>query len=451
MRLPTFFKNLLENPSKALMVVIMVSVLCRVGSAVYQGNEVTVLPGIFDQISYHNLAIRVLGGHGFSFDRTWWPVTAANEPTAHWSYLYTSYLIGVYALFGRNPLVARLIQAVVVGVLMPWLVYRLAVRLFPTQERPVSGWTQGEKVGLAAAAITAVYVYFFYYGGALITESFYITGILWIFDLAIQIVQAEKQSLRLWLLLGLALGITILLRQLFLLFIPFLFLWMWWAGRPKLTYFVWPVVLLVLIILPWTIRNYYAFNQFVLLNTNAGYAFFWGNHPIYGTQFIPILPSGTYPKLIPQELLDQHLSEAALDTALLKRAIGFITEDPKRYILLSLSRIPTYFVFWPSSESELISNISRVASFGLFLPFMLYGLYLALRTRFSSWKLWFASPFTLLYLFVLVYTGIHVLSWTLIRYRLPIDAVLILFAGWAVVELAARVTKRWWPGTAVYR
>jgi hypothetical protein len=34
----------------------------------------------------------------------------------------------------------------------------------------------------------------------------------------------------------------------------------------------------------------------------------------------------------------------------------------------------------------------------------------------------------IIYQFIIVYASIHFLSWTLIRYRLPIDAFLILFA-----------------------
>jgi hypothetical protein len=194
--------------------------------------------------------------------------------------------------------------------------------------------------------------------------------------------------------------------------------------------------LLVASILPFTAFNAARFDRFVLLNTNAGFAFFWGNHPIYGTSFIPILPPNvaTYQSLIPVEL--RQLDEAAMDQALLKIGLGFVLDDPGRYVLLSLSRIPPYFNFWPSGDSSTISNFSRVASFGLFLPFMLYGMWLsyARRAELGSFK-----PVVLLYLFMLVYTGIHVLTWTLIRYRLPVDAILILFAGGAILDLAVRV------------
>ncbi len=430
-----------------LAAIILISVALRVATALYLGNTIKELPGIFDQISYHNLALRVVGGYGFSFGESWWPATAANAPTAHWSYLYTLWLSAVYAIFGPNPIVARLIQAVATGILMPWLVYRLTKSVIGDQSSiptPQSLLSSLQSPPLIAAAIIAVYIYFIYYAAALITESFYIVAILWSFDLAIRIAQSPRTGWRQWVWLGVALGTAVLLRQLFLLFIPFLLLWLWWSKRSKINRLVLPFGIVVLMMLPFTIRNYRVFNQFVPLNTNSGYAFFWGNHPIYGNKFIPILPPemGSYYSLIPQELLDMNLNEAELDSALLKRGLGFVFDEPGRYLLLSLSRIPPYFIFWPSAESGLISNVSRVASFGLFLPFMLYGLFLSLRQKFPSLGARLASPFALFYLFILVYTGIHVLTWTLVRYRLPIDAILAIFGGWALVDLASRIRVR---------
>ena len=189
-------------------------------------------------------------------------------------------------------------------------------------------------------------------------------------------------------------------------------------------------------ILPFTVYNYSRFDRFVLLNTNAGYAFFWGNHPIYGIHFEPILPPemGTYQDLIPEEL--HHLDEATLDQELLVRGIQFVLEDIQRYVLLSLSRIPHYFMFWPSPKSSLISNFSRVFSFGIFWPFMLIGLIYAPFSRYLNERLRLDAPLTLIYLFILIYATIHVLTWTLIRYRLPIDAVTIIFAAMIFVHLS---------------
>lgn len=425
-----------------LALIVVLAVTLRVGAALYLGDQVAAEPGIFDQISYDTLAQRVLGGHGFSFGATWWPQTAANAPTAHWSFLYTLYLAAVYAVTGHHPLAARLIQAVAAGILLPWLTFRLGRRAF------------GPAVGLAAAAIAAVYIYFFYYGAALMTETFYILGILWTFDLAAGIAAGERSGWVWWVLLGLAAGVTVLLRQTFLPVVALVGLWLWWAmpGRRAQVLRGGALALLVvaLLVLPWTLRNYRVFHRFVLLNTNAGYAFFWANHPIHGINFMVLLPPEiSYQSLIPTELRD--LDEAALEAALMQRAVQFIQDDPGRYLLLSLNRLKDQFKFWPSPDSAWLSNVARVGSFGLFLPLMLAGIGLALveyrrrrvraapRTRRTGLAAWLRSDVALWLGFFGLYTALHLASWAHLRYRLPTDAVLILFAGLAVVRLAQRL------------
>lgn len=453
---------LVVSARRLLVLIVIVGVALRFGSALLQGDSVQPLPGIFDQISYDGLARRLIGGYGFSFATDYWPATRAGEPTAHWSYLYTLYLTAVYLIFGLHPLAARLIQAVIAGILHCWLAWRLGRRIF------------GPGVGLVAAGLSAFYIYFFYYAGALITEPFYMIGILWTFDVALRLVTGRPTNeptgrpsppqWRRWLELGLALGVTVLLRQLFLLFVPFLYGWLWWTAIqnspgsqwqsprswqwqqvfwPPLKGMIVATAVVLLMVVPWTVRNYLAFGAFVPLNTNAGYAFFWGNHPIYGTHFIGILPASgpSYLDLIPTEL--RPLNEAKLDRALLQRGLGFIKADPVRYALLSLSRAQEYFKFWPSTDSGLISNIARVGSFGLYLPFMLYGLWVSTQIYRQAARADQRALIGLLYLFMAIYTLIHLLTWALIRYRLPVDAILILFAALGVVTLMNRYRPQW--------
>lgn len=437
-------KTLIQNGwdqigQRPLLIIIFISVVLRVTVAFAMGNTVVELPGIFDQISYHNLALRVANGYGFSFGEIWWPITPANAPTAHWSFLYTLILTFTYILFGPQPIIARILQAVIVGILHPYIAYRIGEKLFT------------KTIGLVSAAVTTVYIYFFYYGAALMTEPYYITAILFSLFIAIQLTESKekKQDIKLGLALGLSIGIALLLRQVFLLFLPFLFLWIWTARFKQsrnlpIVSTVLSLALIVFVILPVTLYNYSRFGRFILLNTNSGYAFFWGNNPIYGTKFIPILPTETYRDLIPEEV--RHLDEATLDQELLKRGMQFVMDDPQRYFLLSLSRIPPYFKFWYSPDSSLLSNVSRLASFGIMLPFMLYGLVLGIKKNMSGTGNRFLnlmiSPVGLLVIFTIVYSSVHILTWTLIRYRLPVDAVLIPFASLALMDVAERITKR---------
>ena len=430
-----------------LALILIISMVIRLGAALYLGDHVIELPGTYDQISYHTLATRLVEGHGFSFASDWWPATAAGEPTAHWSYLYTLYLAAVYTLVGIHPIVARVIQALIAGFLMPWLAYRITRKIFRTQPHQTQRRFGEEQLALLAAAWVALYGYFIYYAGTLMTETFFILCILWSLDCALRIFdQPLAVPAHQWIELGIATGSVILLRQLFLVFLPFLFLWLIWSrirrhqelqrGRVMrlLAGLIISAIVVALLIAPFTVYNYQRFNRFVLLNTNAGYALFWSNHPIHERWFIPLftpdMPS--YQDLIPAEL--RHLNEADLESALMSQGIEFVVQDPVRFVQLSISRIPAYFIFWPLKESGILSNIVRVGSFGLSLPFMVLGIVLwimgmrKLRTHDEDWKRVIA-PGVLLLLFVFIYTGIHLVSWAGIRYRLPVDAVGLIFAA----------------------
>ena len=432
-----------------LITIIAVSVLLRVAAAMYLGNKVTDMPGTFDQISYNALAQRVLTGHGFSFGQPWWPATAADAPTAHWSFLYTLFLTGVYGLLGNLPLAARIIQAVFAGVLMPLLLLRLGNRVF------------GPLIGLVAAAISAIYIYFFYYAASLMTETFFIIGILWSFDIAIGIRYTNSPRPRQWILLGVAMLLTTLIRQTFLPIIGLIGLWLWYAAKGMrlniVKGFTISLVILILGIAPWTIRNYRVFHQFVLLNTNAGYVLFWANHPVFGTNFTNELPPGvTWGSLIPQELIG--LDEASLEKALMRRAIQTIIDDPSRYLLLSVSRLKEQFKFWPTVNSPWISELSRIGSFGLFLPFICYGTWLVIfrsrrykllddaqgQDRYSQISAWLKTPVALWLGFFLLYTLMHLATWAAIRYRLATDAVMIIFAAVGIVDLYDQLREKAW-------
>jgi Dolichyl-phosphate-mannose-protein mannosyltransferase len=413
--------------------VIIVGILIRAATALWLGDRAEPISGAYDQVSYDTLAQQLLAGKGFSFPVDWYPFTKANEPTAHWSFLYTLYLAGVYAAFGHHPLAARLLQVLLSG-LNFWLAYRIGKRLF------------GEMAGVAAAALTAVYAYLIFFNAVLMTQTFYILAVLTAIDVAFLTIQ--NPSRRHWLLLGFAIGIGVLLRQTLLLFAPFLFAWIAWAirghsalgvsglkahaNRPsaavrrgKLTAFsgiLLSSAVIASLILPWTIRNYLTYHDFLLLNSNGGYWFYASNHPLQGTDFNQSLAPP-----IPQNLHD--LSEPTIDRALFSQGLGFIMADPERFFLLSVNRIKDYYWLFPSEQSSTIANLSRTLSFPIYLPLMLYGLWLSRR----QWRA--CLP---LYLYVAFDALLCLSTWSAPRYRLPSDAILMPFAGLAAVSLASQ-------------
>lgn len=408
--------NLKSRPSSILVALIVFSILLRVVMAIWLGDRAERVSGAYDQVSYDTLAQRVLAGQGFSFPTNWYPFTPANEPTAHWSYLYTLYLAGVYAVVGHHPLIARLIQVLLSG-LNIWFAYRIGRRLF------------GEWAGITAAALTAVYAYFIFFNATLMTQTFYILAVLAAIELTLELV--DNPTRRGWILLGVTIGIGALVRQTLLIFAPLLFLWIilnkWQQVR-------WGDVFLSLIaiglfILPWTAYNYLTFHDFLLLNSNGGYWFYSSNHPAQGTTF-----DQNFAAPLPEYL--KGLGEPAEDRALYREGLGFIVADPTRFLLLSLSRVQVYFWIAPSEQSTFLSNLGRIGSFTLYLPFMLYGIWLSLRT----WRV--CMP---LYLYVAFDTMLSLTTWAAPRYRLPSDAIMMVFAGMAVITLAMQIKMRFSP------
>ena len=199
--------------SKTILILILVgAVLLRMPPDLYMGDKVVELPGIQDQISYDALAQSLLAGRGYSFTENWYPFTKAYTPTSHWSFIYPLYLAGVYILTGYHPLIARIIQGIVAGALISFLIYLIGRKV------------ADETTGLVAAGLAAVYGYFIYYNVALMTETFFIVMILCTLYLSLEI--KEKPTVTRWIMLGLTLGVAGLLRQTAILFVPFLFLWL---------------------------------------------------------------------------------------------------------------------------------------------------------------------------------------------------------------------------------
>jgi hypothetical protein len=438
-----------STSTKWLVLIIGVAVFARLAVALYLGDEVDAPPLLTDQRSYHALGERLITGHGFSFDRGWYPFTQPDQPTAHWSFLYSIFVAAVYAVFGPHVLAARLVQAVLGGVLLPLVVYLFARRLYrasplnPAAARLGEHGLSEERLALISASLAAVYFYFVLYAATLMTETFYISGLLWLLINAMDL--AEAPTLKRGLVLGLSLSVTTLLRQSILPWAAVLIAWLLWTGWQRGTLGrtirsgVVAIAVLVVSIAPFTIRNYAAYGQFLLLNSNAGYAMYSAQHPMHGTNFREFDAAP-----IPPELIGQN--EAQLDRELMQRGIGFVLVDPGRYLALSLSRVVDYFEFWPTADTSLINNVGRAGSIGLFLPFMLIGLWLAFRFgrphAIGGWRTFAQSPLALISLFMLVYSALHIFTWAMPRYRLPVDAVALPLAAIAIADLAHWLTER---------
>jgi hypothetical protein len=433
-----------------LALILGVGILLRLGSAIFQGNQVVPMPGAYDQIFYHDLALNVLEGKGFVFTRPPWPFIQPGAPTAYYSFVYPLFLAAIYTVTGPEPIAARIVQALICS-LLPYQVYVLTKQVLsmgkasshsPRRDEdsgegpsPALGKgleatpnppRAGHAVALVAAGITAVYAYFLLYSASLQTEGVYLVLVAWALILTLRL--ADAPTWQRWLAWGLAATLATEVRQVFMpvALLLFVFIVARARRRVKVCHVALAGAVAVALILPFTIRNYRVYGQFLLLNSQYGQVLWNANHPDLGTRFVPDAMFA-----IPGDL--EGADEVELTNDLMRRGMQLIAAEPWRFVQLSASRAATLFMFWPSRQSPLVSNIARTLSFAICLPFMIAGLVISMR----EWKRWL-----LFYLFVAVYALIHVVSWAQIRYRMPVDMVLVPFAALALVSAARWLASR---------
>jgi len=341
--------------------------------------------------------------------------------------VYPYFLAAMMFLFaGHAWFVIRLVQAVV-SVLAVFLVYVLGREVF-----------RREDVALLGAFLAAVYPPFV--AGVLESSPVSFEVFLMELFLLLVIVGMRRPIARLWVLAGVVLGVAALLRTTILVVAPLLPLCLFFNRRKSLVEeVVWPVltvgVVSLLVILPWTARNYRVQGEFIFISSNGGANFWIGNNAQATGEFINMRGAA-------KDLLkaSEGMSEAERDRFFFRQAVAFIHQHPRRF--MELLGLKLYYFLWV--RPSIGQNYQKQALIGLavaayrittlfLLPLWLLGIAL---TR----RMWRRLSF--FYSGILAVALVNVLFFVGTRYRTPAAPYQILFAAAALIILAGR----WRPG-----
>jgi 4-amino-4-deoxy-L-arabinose transferase-like glycosyltransferase len=229
-------------------------------------------PLTHDEHEYLALARSVAAGQGFVYDASRETGTAPQFGRAPAYPLFLA-LIGAGAGDepASSPTRVKVAQSIV-GALTVWLIGVIAAR------------AAGERAGLAAAAIAAVYPPLVWIGADVLSEALYCAlalGTALLLDIAVA--RADRQGnarggAAAALLAGLTAGVAILVRPVMLFFLPLAAIWLWRRRRASLAVAL--IVTAAAVVTPWTARNYRVYGRFVLVASEGGVTFWTGNHPL---------------------------------------------------------------------------------------------------------------------------------------------------------------------------
>ena len=415
------FTKLLDTAWPALALVLAAAGVVRLGYVLTLENALNVTFEA-DPLTYDQLARNLLDGRPYVGASFYFPAGTEN-PTALWDPLYPLFLAGIYALVGHDFLAVRLVH-VVLGVASCGLLYVLGRSIF------------GPRIGLLGAGFAAIYPFFIYYTGQILTETLFIFLILLLLTLAHAIAQRRISGGLAVLTLGITAGLTVLTRAEALYFAVILLVVLgWWSAplrtggapgwRARLISLIALVVVFAATMSPWVGFNYARFDR-LFVTTKLGYNLYKYYHPRMTADQRVRSDDIPLPDLT-------GLSEPEREDRLLSEGLGFMANDPARTARFMVAKAGLLFKLTPSNEINRRYALVSLLSYGVLVPFMVIGAVLSLRRWPLTWPL---------LLWVVMGSASGILVFAGIRLRMRIEPILLLFAAVGVVELVQWLWSR---------
>jgi hypothetical protein len=421
------FTDKFRAAATSLWLIMLVALALRLGymwqfQNIHPRQGVSVIPFLFES---GNIAHSLATGHGFSS-----PFRVDTGPTAWMTPLFPLLLAGIFRLFG-----AYTFHAWAATVLL-----NISCCTFAC----VPVYYAAKRVGGIALAAGAAWLWAIFPNAILMpVESMWdasisaplVATILWA-TLAL----AQSQRLRNWCAYGLLWGVALMLNATLAALFPFLDGWLACRAhqqkREWLKNLAAAIVIIILCCVPWTIRNYRVFHQFVPLRSVLGLQLWLGNNDqtqdIFRGDLHPIYNAAEREKYI-------SLGEMAYMRQKKQEAITYMLSHPAREAHLILYRVISIwsggtpypledFIGTPSLRFRTILAFNIVATLGA-----IFGIIILFHER---------SPFAIpIAAFPLVYPWAYYLTLALPRYRLPIDPIVMLLLAISIQRLAQKFAR----------
>jgi 4-amino-4-deoxy-L-arabinose transferase-like glycosyltransferase len=343
--------------------------------------------------NYDEIAKNVLAGKGYRINDTE-PPTTVRAP------IYTLFLMLVYGVFGDERWKVVVAQALL-QILACWILYRMARKM-----------TNSENVAKVTAVLFAIYPQSMLYGSMLLTESLF--TLLTILTAYLYFGFIQKEDVKHTVLLGVLFGVTALTRPVSLLLALPLLAWYMvgktrtaWKRGLRNSFAV--ISVMVLTLMPWTVRNYLVSGSLVPVASRGG-------HFLYSNTITDR-----------EEEVDDQIREFGKadnndpekrDTAYLHLALENIAERPHLFLKNTLA---TVLDFWYRGHSRSTSLFNGLVNFSLLFMGVLGVIY---------YKRCHGAMLVPFIVFVLYYNICYGLLHAISRYSFPVMAFVMFYASY---------------------
>lgn len=362
--------------------------------------------------------------------------------------LYPYFVGVVYAVFGRDLLILRVIQALI-GSASCVLLGLAGARFF------------SKPVGLIAGLGLALYAPAIFFDGLLqksVLDMFFVCLGLWLMSKAI----SGPAAAATWIGLGLAMGGLALTRENALVLIAVILAWALLspdveaglqsrlspakAGLKTRLYgrVAWFLAGLAIVLLPVASRNYAVGGGFYLTTSQFGSNLFIGNNPTADGTYASIRFGRGAPEFervdateVAEEAVGHALTPAEVSSYWTGRVVDYVRSQPAAWLRLMSRKVLLLLNHTEMLDTESQESYAEwswplaiggwVGHFGVLVPLAVAGVFVTWPQRRQLW---------LLHIMALAYAASVVVFFVFARYRFPLVPFLLLFAAAAVAGAA---------------
>ena len=398
-------KNPLSKEKYHLPALFLAALALRLAYVLHSGQE-NLSP---DSYSWMEIASSIADGKGFG--GSWRPPG------------FAFFMAGIFLLAGKSVFAVQVANCLLGSLTVVFTVFT-ATRLF------------GRATGLLSGALVSFYPYLLAYTRDPISETF-LTFMLSAAILRI-VIAAQQPGPRNYAFAGLVIGLTGLTKSTTLPFFLLACGWLWWqTGKFRSGLLTGLFVLLA--IAPWTLRNSIFYGGSYVMPVSTPW------QPLYGANCDEALWQETAGSF--DRPMDAKMTEPALpkdwdylrslpvperDRICKEKALGWIKANPDKFYYLLHRRFLHFWRLYPMMAYKW-QKYAAIATSGVYMVLAAAGILLSLR-RIKTTSL-------LLALFA-SYSLPHIFFVVTLRYRVPIDPYIMIFAAYTADRIYRKITGR---------
>lgn len=334
--------------------------------------------------------------------------------------IYPLFLSLIYYAFGHSHFIVFVFQSIIGG-LLSVLIYSIAMEFF------------GSKVAVLSGVIACLYPIFIKLPTMLLTENLFV--FLFTFFILMVIKYMKKRNLYYLISAAILLGIATLTRSVAILFFPMVMLHLFLYCKNKLklktniiNLFTFLIVF-ICSILPWSIRNYHVSGGSIIPVTEASDRGLYVSFCPYKGKIFGIRPDND-PVMVEARKIESFDERRKF---FFSKIVESIKNNPKNLIKLEMLKIA---YLWSPFSWEILGDGEARYNFGFvfIMPFFIYGTALLLKRK--------RPQDLILFLPILYFQSIHLIYFSLPRFRIGFEPLLIIIAAYAIYSIYSRVLQK---------